>query len=144
MPIVSVLASVFVFLAGLYLIGLALASVFWPQKAKAFLSGMASSAVTHYFEVGVRFVIGAAFVIYAPLMLFASLFLLFGWVLIVTTVGLLTVPWRWHHRFASWSVPYATRNMPLFGVGSFVGGAFIQLSILLGPGFDRWRSAFVL
>ena len=137
MPMVTMLASVVVLLAALYLIGLAVVSVILPQKAKVFLSGMASSAFAHYFEVLIRFVIGAALVIYAPLMMFASLFLVFGWVLIVTTVALLAVPWRWHHRFASWSVPYATRNMPLLGLGSLVGGLFMLSSILFGPGFDH-------
>lgn len=143
MPMVTVIALVLVLLAGLYLIGLAVVSVVLPQKGRVFLSGMASSAFAHYFEVLVRIVMGAALVIYAPLMMFASLFLVFGWVLIVTTVALLAVPWRWHHRFASWSVPYATRNMPLFGLGSLVGGVFMLSSILLGPGFDHWRSAFM-
>ena len=142
MPMVTVLASVLVLLAGLYLIGLAVVSVTFPQKAKVFLSGMASSAFAHYVEVAVRFVIGAALLIYAPMMMFSSLFLVFGWVLIVTTVALLAVPWRWHRRIASWSVPYATRSMPLFGLGSLVGGVFMLSSILFGPGFDHWRSAF--
>lgn len=141
MTMVTVLASVLVLLAGLYLIGLAAVAFVLPQRAKVFLSSLASSAIAHYFEIFVRFVIGAALVMYAPQMKFASIFLLFGWVLVVTTIGLLAVPWRWHHRFASWAVPFATRNMPLFALGSFVGGVFVLLSVLLGPGLDHWRAA---
>ena len=142
MPMFTGLASVLVLLAGLYLIGLATIAFVSPQRAKVFLASMASSAFAHYLELSVRFVIGAAFVMYAPQMKLANVFLLLGWVIIATTIGLLAVPWRLHHRFASWSVPQATRNMPLFALGSLAGGVFVLLCMLLGPGLDHLRAVF--
>ena len=141
MPMIAWLASVLVLLAGLYLIGLAGLAFVSPQRATVFLSSLASSAFAHYIELLVRIVLGAAFVLYAPQMKFTSIFLVFGWVLIVTTVGLLAVPWTLRHRFASWSVPQATRNMTLFALGSLAGGVFVILSVLLGPGLDRMRAS---
>jgi hypothetical protein len=55
-------------------------------------------------------------------------------VLIVSSLVLLALPWRWHRRFASWAVPLATRHMALFALVSFAGGAFVILSVLNGPG----------
>lgn len=136
MSVVTTLASALVVLAGLYLLGLAVTGLLWPQKAKAFLSSMASSARAHYFELLVRSVLGVAFILYAPHARFAGVFLLFGWVLIVTTICLLAVPWRWHHRFASWSVPQATRHMRLFALGSLAGSVFVLMSVFLGSGLD--------
>ena len=137
----DLLASVPVLLAGLYLVALAAVSLVSPQRAKRFLSGFASSAPAHFFELFVRLVVGAALVSYAPRMKFPGLFAVFGWVIVVTTIGLLAVPWRWHRRFASWSVPQATRNMWLFALGSLAVGVFVLLSVVLGPGFERWRLA---
>lgn len=135
------LASIAVLLAGLYLVGLAAVATVSPQRAKVFLSSLASSAFAHFLELFVRLVIGAALVVYAPQMKFTRAFVVFGWVLVVTTIGLFTVPWRWHHRFATWSVPLATRNMPLLAIGSFAGGVLVLLSVVLGPGFEHWRVA---
>ena len=134
MSVVTMLASALVVLAGLYLLGLAVTGLFWPQKAKVFLSSMASSALAHYVELLVRSVLGVAFILYAPHMRFAGVFLLLGWVLIVTTICLLAFPWRWHHRFASWSVPQATRHMPLLALGSLACGALVLISVFLGSG----------
>ncbi len=126
------LASIIVLLAGLYFIGLAAVAFVAPARAKSFLSSFAGSARAHYSELLIRLVIGAAFVIFAPEMKFSVIFLVFGWVLIVTTIVLVVLPWRLHHRFASWSVPMATRRMRLFALGSLAGGVFVLMSAVLG------------
>ena len=138
---IDLLVSVPVLLAGLYLVALAAVALISPQRAKRFLESFASSAPAHFFELFVRLVVGAALVLYAPQMKFPGLFAVFGWVMVVTTIGLLAIPWRWHRRFAAWSVPHATRNMRLFALGSLAAGVFIVLSVVLGPGLERWRLA---
>jgi hypothetical protein len=137
----DLLVSVPVLLAGLYLVALAAVALVSPQTAKRFLSSFAGSAPAHFLELFVRLVVGAALVSYAPQMRFPGLFTVFGWVMVVTTIGLLAVPWRWHRRFATWSVPYATRNMWLFAIGSLTVGVFLLLSVVLGPGVEYWRLA---
>lgn len=137
----DVLASVPVLLAGLYLVALAAVALVSPGRAKRFLASFASSAAAHFFELFVRLVVGAALVLYAPQMKFPGVFTVLGWVIVVTTIGLLAVPWRWHRRFAAWSVPYATRDMRLFALGSLTVGLSVLLSVVLGPGFEHWRLA---
>lgn len=119
-----------VLLAGLYLVGLGIVALVSPQKAKLFLSGFAGSAFAHVLELFVRLAVGAALVSYAPHMRFPGVFSLFGWVLIGTTIILFAVPWRWHRRFAEWSVPIATRRMALFALGALAGGIFVLLSLM--------------
>jgi hypothetical protein len=128
------LSSAPVLLAGLYLVGLAAVAFVSPQMARRFLFGFASSALAHYSEMSVRLVIGAALLWHAPQMAYPGFFGLFAWVLIVSSLVLLALPWRWHRRFASWAVPLATRHMALFALVSFAGGAFVILSVLNGPG----------
>ena len=119
-------------LTGLYLISFALVMLLAPARAKRFLSGFASSAFTHYLELGLRLIAGVAILLYAPQMLFSNFFVIFGWILVVTTVGLFAVPWQWHRRFAQWGVPYATRNLRLVAGASFVLGGFVIASVIVG------------
>lgn len=133
-PPMRLLAALPVYAAGLYLVGLGFVSMVSPNRAKRFLAAFASSARAHFTELMVRIVVGAALVLSSPLMRFSGIFLVFGWVLIGTTIALAAVPWRLHHRIATWSVPMATRHMPLFAVGALAAGAFLLVSLLCRPG----------
>jgi hypothetical protein len=116
---------------GIYLLALGVAAVTAPESTKRFLGGFASSARTHFTELFVRLAIGAAFIAAAPQMRFSTVFVVFGWVLVATTTMLLVMPWKLHHRFASWSVPLATRRMALFALGPLAGGVAVLYSLLL-------------
>ena len=50
--------------------------------------------------------------------------------LIVTAVGLLLVPWRWHHRFGEWAIPLAIRHIKLLALGAFALGAFVLYGVV--------------
>lgn len=140
---INLIASILVLLTGLYLIGLAVVTFWAPARAMRFLAGLASSAVTHYLELGLRLVAGAAILLSAPQMLFSGFFVVAGWVLVATTAGLAVIPWQWHHRFAQRAVPYATRNLWLVAVASFLLGGFVLASVVLGSGFKQWGDAAV-
>lgn len=108
MEFLNTFAAVIVVLAGIWLIALATVAFAKPGRAKQFLNAFASSALTHFLEVFLRIIVGTAFVIYASQMNFSLVFIVFGWVLILTNVVLLFVPWKLHKRFAKWSLPFAT------------------------------------
>jgi hypothetical protein len=129
---INLLALILVLLMGIYLIGLAVGLFISPARATRFLGGFASSAFTHYLELVLRLIAGGAILLSAPQLLFSGFFVIFGWILVVTTIGLVAVPWQWHQRFAQWSVPYATRNIRLFAVASFIFGGFVIASLVLG------------
>lgn len=126
-----------VFLAGVFLAGLGLASLVAPAAARRFLLGFAASPSLHYTELALRGVVGASFLVQAPAMRFAPLFAGAGWVLLLTTAGLLLVPWRWHRRFAQRSVPAALRLLPLLGVASLLLAGLVFVGLFghgAGPG----------
>jgi hypothetical protein len=131
MSMITLLAAAAVLAGGVYLLGLGVASIIVPQYTKRFLGGFASSAGRHFGELFVRFTFGAAFIVTAPQMRLSSVFTVFGWLLIGTTAVLVVTPWTCHHRFASWSVPLATRRMALFALGPLAGGALVICSLLL-------------
>lgn len=119
--------------AAIYLVALGGGALVRPQVARRFLGGFATTQHLHFTELALRVLVGAALIISAPRLAFSAALLLFGWVLVATSIGLALVPWRWHQRFASWSVPQATRYLPLIGVASLIGGVGLLVVVLLPP-----------
>jgi uncharacterized protein YjeT (DUF2065 family) len=62
-------------------------------------------------------------------MWYPELFKLFGWLMVVTTVGLLLIPWQWHHKFGAQVMPPVMRQIRLFALGAFALGAFILYGV---------------
>jgi hypothetical protein len=127
--IVSLLSGIVVVGFCLFLIGLAVVIVTTPSVAERFLRSFASSAPAHYTEQGLRLLVGAAIVNFASSMWYPELFKLFGWLIVVTTVGLLLIPWQWHHKFGAQVMPLVMRQMKLFALGAFALGAFILYGV---------------
>ena len=134
MDLPDLLAFVIVTFTGLYLAGLGVLSIADAWRAARFLGSFAGSARAHYIELVIRLIVGLAFIRLAPHMPFSSGFAVFGWILLVTTVCLFAVPWRWHHRFAQKSVPHAVRHLKLFGAVSFALGVFVIACSFAGAG----------
>ena len=122
---VRVLSGVVVVGFGLFLIGLAALIIAMPSRAEGFLRAFGSSALTHYTEQGFRLVVGAAIVNLASSMRYPELFKLFGWLIVVSTAGLLLIPWQWHNKFGTLVMPSVFRRMRLFALGACALGAFI-------------------
>lgn len=134
---INLLASILVWLTGLYLISFALVMLLARARAERFLGCLASSAFAHYLELGLRLIADVEILLYARQMLFSNFFVIFGWILVVTTVGLFAVPWQWHQRFAQWGVPYATRNLWLVASALFVFGGFVLAAVILAARSDE-------
>lgn len=116
----------------LFLIGLAVTIHARPSLAKRFLNAFASSARAHYLEQVLRLVVGSSLILFSSEMWQPDLFRLFGWIVVGTTVVLLCIPWRWHHRFATWVVPPVIRYMKLYGVGAVILAAFLLYGLFGG------------
>jgi hypothetical protein len=129
---VGEIAAFLILLAGLYLVCLAAVAVIAPRSAERFLTRLGNTPFAHFAELSLRLIVGLALVRYAPNMLLSKVFSTFGWVIIVTTVAMLLLPWRWHQRFAKWSVPQATRHLTWFAIGSLLGGLGIVIAVLFG------------
>lgn len=119
---VDSLALILVLGSGLYLIGLGALALSRPGLAARFLLGFATSARLHYLEMLMRLMIGLALLRRSPAMLWPDLFAGFGWLLIITTIALCAIPWRWHQRFAQQVVPRALQHLRLFALVSLVAG----------------------
>jgi hypothetical protein len=103
-----------------------------PALAERFFKSFASSARAHYTEQVFRLLIGASIVVFSPAMWQSDWFRLVGWVIVVTAVGLLLVPWRWHHRFGELAMPLVLRHMSLYAAGLFAFGAVLLYGVYAG------------
>lgn len=123
------LATAVVLLAGLYFACLGAVALFAPALARRFLLGFARSGTLHYLELTVRLIVGGAFLLRAPFLQFSLAFTMFGWAVVLTTIGLVLVPWRWHQRFAQRAVPRAVHLLPLLGLASLLLGGFVLFAL---------------
>lgn len=128
----SLFAGIVVVGFGVFLVGLAGIIFVKPALAERFFKSFASSARAHYTEQTLRLLIGASIILYSPAMWQTDLFWLVGWIIVITTVGLLLMPWRWHHRFGEWAIPLVLRYKRLYAVGLFAFGAFILYGVFHG------------
>ena len=128
------LAGAVVSLAGAYLLAFGVLAVASPSRASAFLGGFAGSLRLHVLELLVRLVVGVAFVAYASHLRLGGVFHAFGWVLVVTTLALAAIPWRWHRRIADTSVPAVVRFLPWMGAAAVAAGALVLWAVAAGRG----------
>jgi hypothetical protein len=127
--ILNLAAGMTVAAFALFLIALAALCVFQRPRAERFLSKFASSAKAHFTEQILRMVAGVALILFSASMWFSAVFWLFGWLLVITSIGLLVLPWRWHREYASWAVPWVLRRIWLMAIGALALGAFIFYGI---------------
>ncbi|CAN5532786.1 hypothetical protein BH10PLA2_BH10PLA2_14070 [soil metagenome] len=127
--IVRLLSGVVVVGFCMFLLGLAVAIVTAPARAERFLRSFASSAPAHYTEQGLRLLVGASLVNFASSMWYPDLFKVFGWLMVVTTAGLLFIPWQWHNKFATGVMPPVIRHLKLFAIGASAPGVFVLYSV---------------
>ncbi len=127
--VMRLLSGIVVVGFGLYLTGLAVVIALKPLLAERFLKSFASSARAHYTEQAVRLIVGVAIVIFAPSMWYTDLFKVFGWLIIVTAVGLLLIPWHWHHKVGTWAIPLAIRHLKLLAIGASALGTLILYGV---------------
>ncbi len=122
------LALIVVVASGLYLIGLGVLALTRPALATNFLLGFAGSARLHYLELLLRLIVGAAFLRRAPYLPVPEPFMLFGWLLILTTLVMFAIPWRWHHRFTQQAVPRALQHLRLLAIACLLAGVAILVA----------------
>jgi hypothetical protein len=121
----EVLSGMLVVAFGVFLVGLAALIAIRPRLAERFIRSFASSARAHYAEQALRLIAGGALVMFAPSMWYPDVFRLFGWLIVVTAVALLLLPWRWHYEYGKWAIPLVIRHMKLFALGAVALGLLV-------------------
>jgi hypothetical protein len=126
----NLLAGIVVIAFGLFLVGVA-GTVFARQAlAERFLMSFASSARAHYVEQAFRLLIGASLILFSPAMRQSALFRFIGWAIVISSVALLLVPWRWHHRLGERVLPMVVRHMRLYALALLAFGVLLLYGVI--------------
>ncbi|HET7535016.1 MAG TPA: hypothetical protein VFJ90_01080 [Candidatus Didemnitutus sp.] len=125
----SVLAEIIVVASALFFIWLAAAVFTAPAFASRFLTAFASSARTHYTEQIARLLFSASLIALSPAMWNAGMFRVIGWAIFVSSLVLILVPWRWHHRLGERIRPGLIRHLRLYAAGSFLFGILLLYGV---------------
>ena len=126
----DVAAGAGVAVSATWLIGLAVFIAIDAGRARQFLEKFASSFRAHALEQFLRLTAGMAFIGFSSEMRYPSAFEAFGWVLVVSAVLLLLLPWRLHQRFAGLVIPPLTRHLTMFGLSALLLGAIILYAMV--------------
>jgi hypothetical protein len=125
-----------VVIGGFSLLFIGIGSVMFvkPVLFERFISSFASSARAHYTEMSFRLLLGISLVLLSQAMRQATLFLAVGWIIVVTTVVLLVLPWQWHHRLRPRVLPILLRYMRFYAVGTVFFGVLLLYAIHVASG----------
>jgi len=128
----QVVAAGLVVSAGFFLIALAAIALARPDLARGFLLRFAKTAKAHYAEVAARILVGVALVLASPRMLMSQLFLWFGVALLVSSILLLCLPWKWHRSMGERVLPRFVSLLGLVSLVSFLLGGLLVVATVAG------------
>ncbi len=128
----TLLAGIVVVACGLCLSGFTCIVFVKPESARRFLMSFASSARAHYVEQACRLLFGTSLVVLSAAMWQATVFRVIGWAIVTSSLALLLMPWRWHHRFGRRVLPSVVRHMKLYALGVFAFGCLLLYGVFLG------------
>ncbi|HLJ90149.1 MAG TPA: hypothetical protein VKZ53_25285 [Candidatus Angelobacter sp.] len=114
---------------GVFFISLTVLVFAKPAVAERFLMGFATSARAHFVEQILRVLFGGSLVIDSTDMWQTDAFRFIGWAIVASSVGLMLIPWQWHHRFGKKVLPVLIQHMRLYAIGSFAFGAVILYAV---------------
>ncbi len=109
-----------------------------PAIAERFLRSFASSARAHYIEQALRLLLGIALLALSPLMWGSTVIRVLGWSIVLSTIGLIVVPWRWHNQLAQHLTPKLVGHMRAFAIAVFAFGAFLLVALCIGLKQHGW------
>lgn len=115
---------------GLYLISLLVITILNKTIAVSYFSSFASSARAHYLEQILRLIVGMAMLLFSKSMLYAQFFELFAWIIILSTIVLILIPWTWHNELGKRVIPLTIRNLKFYAVSASIFGVFILYCVI--------------
>ncbi|RDX36375.1 hypothetical protein DZA50_04745 [Kangiella sp. HD9-110m-PIT-SAG07] len=126
----AITAEIIVWLFALGLITFEFLILLAKPKAIQFLNAFVKTPWHHFLEQTLRLIVGASIVVHAPNMAFSEFFGVFGWVIIITSLMLVGLPWRWHRTFAQKVIPTVIKFIQLYGILCLALGIFLIYSLV--------------
>ncbi len=121
----DLLSEIVIYIFALFLISLSVIMTAHPKWGRKFLESFASSAKAHFTEMSIRLVFGLSLIFHESYDHYGYYLQIIGWVVVITTIGLLIFPWKWHHKFASKVIPPVIRFMKLYALMLLIFGIML-------------------
>lgn len=86
---------------GFFFIFTGLLMFFQPQKIRSILQKAGSTTFINYTELAIRMIPGLAFLVYAESSKFSIAFQIIGWFILISSLILMIVPRKLHHKFST-------------------------------------------
>jgi len=128
----SSVAALVVISFGVALMAFSASAFARPARVERFLLAFASTARAHYIEQAARIIIGASLILLSPSMWQSGLFRLFGWAIVLSSLVLICLPWRWHDRLGERMRPMLVRYLRLYAVSALVLGVLLLYAVFAG------------
>lgn len=125
-----ILSGTVMVIFGLYLISLLIITILNKKVEVKYFSSFASSARAHYIEQILRLIVGLSMLLFSRSMLYAHFFEIFAWIIILSTIILILIPWPWHNKLGKWAIPFTIRNLKFYAVSASIFGVFILYCVI--------------
>lgn len=122
-------AEIVVTASGLFLIGVGAVMLIRPAITERFIMSFAGSRKAHFTEMFFRLLFGISLALLSMSMWQPKVFRVFAWVIIISSVLLLILPWQFHQRFGARVLPMLVRYMRLYAVGVLAFGVLIVYAV---------------
>lgn len=119
------LAEFIVTASALFFVGFGSVMLVKPALTERFVTSFAASRRAHFTEMFFRLLFGLSLVPISENMWQPTLFLMLAWAIIISSVVLLILPWRFHQRFGARVIPMLVRHLRLYAVGALAFGVLI-------------------
>jgi hypothetical protein len=126
----AILSGTVMVIFGLYLISLLIITILNKKVAVSYFSSFASSARAHYLEQILRLIVGMSMLAFSKSMLYGQFFEIFAWIIILSTIVLILIPWTWHNKLGKWVIPLTIRNLKFYAVSASIFGVFILYCVI--------------
>lgn len=123
------IAEIVVTASGVFLIGLGAVMLIRPAITERFIMSFAGSRKAHFTEMFFRLLFGVSLAMLSMSMWQPKAFRALAWVIIISSVLLLILPWQFHQRFGSRVLPMLVKYMRVYAVGVLAFGVLIVYAV---------------
>ncbi len=104
--------------------------MFYPSNTDSpFFDLFAATKKAHFIEQTIRLMVGLSLIHFATVMNYTELFQVFGWLIVITSLLLILLPWQWHHQFALKVIPMVKNHLNIYGLLSLFLGVLLFYAI---------------
>lgn len=109
-------SGLIVYLFAIFLMVMGILCFIRPVPIQHFFDLFAATKKAHLIEQAIRLVVGFSLIHFASVINYTWFFQVFGWLIVITSLLLIVLPWQWHQQFAQYVIPCVKRHLKLYAL----------------------------